>query len=110
MKREFICTEIFDHSWARIGLTDEDLARLQAELLLDPMIGDVIPQTNGARKVRVQAKGHGKRGGARVIYVDVLVQERIYLLLAYPKNELTKLTSEQSKMVARLVTQLKEGK
>ncbi|GHU24638.1 hypothetical protein AGMMS50243_28010 [Betaproteobacteria bacterium] len=34
----------------------------------NPDAGDVIPQTNGLRKVRFSRQGMGKRGGARVIY------------------------------------------
>ena len=50
-----------------------------------------------------------KSGGARVIYVDVVIQERIYLLLAYPKNVQTNLTPEQVRTLNRLITELKEG-
>ena len=32
------------------------------------MQGDVIPGTGGLRKIRWQSNGHGKRGGARIIY------------------------------------------
>lgn len=41
---------------------------LQIELLLSPETGDVIQGTGGLRKVRVAAKGKGKKGGVRVIY------------------------------------------
>jgi len=44
-----------------------------------------------------------------VIYVDVVIQERIYLLLAYPKNVQTNLTPEQVRTLNRLITELKEG-
>lgn len=37
-------------------------------LLQSPELGDVIQGADGLRKVRVTAKGKGKRGGARVIY------------------------------------------
>jgi hypothetical protein len=33
-----------------------------------PDAGDIIPGSGGCRKLRWAAKGHGKRGGARVIY------------------------------------------
>ena len=108
MKKEFVYTEIFDRSWGALGLSAEELRGLELRLLLDPLEGHVIPRTNGARKVRVAAKGSGKRGGGRVIYVDVVVQERIYLLLAYPKNELENLTEDQRKGISKLIAQLKE--
>lgn len=108
MIREFVMTPAFDRSWAAIGLDDQDLSALQDTLLVDPEAGEVIPGTGGARKVRVPASGHGKRGGARVIYVDLVVLEKIYLLAAYAKNEQTNMTPEQKKVVRNLIMQLKE--
>lgn len=81
---------------------------MQQTLLIDPEAGDVIPGTGGARKVRVSAKGHGKRGGARVIYVDIVVQEEIYLLAAYAKNEQTDMTANEKKIIRDFIKTLKE--
>jgi hypothetical protein len=38
-------------------------------LIVHPDAGDAIPGAGGARKLRWAAKGKGKRGGARIIYV-----------------------------------------
>lgn len=108
MKREFVRTATFEKSWAAVGLSDEDLRRLENMLLDDPKAGDVIPHLNGARKLRFSLSGRGKSGGARVIYVDVLIRERVYLLLAYPKNVQTDLTNEQRKILCALIDALKE--
>ena len=35
----------------------------------NPNIGDVMPGTNGFRKLRAARPGMGKRGGCRVIYI-----------------------------------------
>jgi hypothetical protein len=40
----------------------------------------VIPGTGGARKLRWAAKGKGKRGGARIIYVYVVIAARVFLI------------------------------
>ncbi len=74
----------------------------------NPELGDVIQDTGGARKIRIPLENRGKSGGARVIYVDVVIRERIYLLLAYPKNVQSNLTPEQKKMVRKLVKLIKE--
>jgi hypothetical protein len=42
---------------------DDDYADFQRELANDPEAGDVIPGTGGLRKIRMAAKGRGKRGG-----------------------------------------------
>ena len=94
--------------WERMGLGDDELQELQMMLLLDPDEGDVIPGLSGARKVRISLQGKGKSGGARVIYVDVVVRKQIYLLLAYPKTVQADLTPEQKKMLKKLVDAIKE--
>jgi hypothetical protein len=48
-------------------LSDDEFAALQLWLLVRPESGAVIPHSGGCRKLRWAAKGHGKRGGARVI-------------------------------------------
>jgi putative component of toxin-antitoxin plasmid stabilization module len=56
-------------------------------LALNPLAGDVVPGTQGARKIRWSAKGKGKRSGARVIYFNRLELGFILLLAVYAKNE-----------------------
>jgi len=53
----------------------------------NPEAGDVIPGAQGARKVRWQATGRGKRGGSRVIYFNQLEDGLIVLLAVYAKND-----------------------
>lgn len=42
MTREFVMLPEFDKNWKLLELSDDDLNRLQAELLNDPKIGDVM--------------------------------------------------------------------
>lgn len=107
MNREFVRTSPFERACQRMGLTEEDIRHLEETLLADPQIGDVIPGINGARKMRIQTSSHGKRGGGRVIYIDLVVKERIHLLFAYPKNELANLTAEHKKMLNDMIKILK---
>lgn len=51
----------------------------------NPLSGDVIPGTGGLRKIRWGRSGMGKRGGARVIYYNLLNDGEIWLLIAYTK-------------------------
>ena len=109
MERKFVETESFRKSWRAMGMNDDELRILQELILIDPQRGDVIPETGGARKMRIQMEGRGKRGGARVIYVDIFEAETIYLLLAYPKNVQEDLTDEQKKAIRKLVLTIKAG-
>ena len=76
-------------------LDEDDLAALQVLLLLHPDAGDVIPGGRGLRKVRVPAKGRGKRGGGRVIYYWIADDGQIILVYAYAKSERKDMTPRQ---------------
>lgn len=109
MTRKFIYTPSFRKCWEAMGLNDESLVDLEQALLENPQAGDVIRDTGGARKMRIQLEGRGTRGGGRVIYLDVFEQEHLYLLLAYPKNVQSDLTPSQKKIIRQLVEQIKKG-
>lgn len=59
-----------------------------------PDAGDVIPHTNGLRKVRWKRQGMGKQGGARVIYTLRRADGQIVLLLVYAKAKFDNLRPE----------------
>jgi hypothetical protein len=90
-----------------MGLTDDDLNDLEIFLTNNPEYGDVIPGTNGLRKLRWAAKGKGKRGGARVLYLDILVVEKIYLITAYSKDTKIDLSASEKKEIKELIYILK---
>jgi len=109
VKREFIRTATFERSWSAAGFGDKELRELENMLLLNPSSGTVIPHLSGARKIRFAPEGRGKSGGARVIYVDIVMKERMYLLLAYPKNAQASLTPDQTRIIRNLIDALREG-
>jgi hypothetical protein len=84
-------------------LDDDDVARMQGQLIARPDAGKIIPKSGGLRKLRVAAKGHGKRGGARIIYYWVVARDRILLLDIYAKNEREDLTADQLKQLRLLI-------
>lgn len=106
MRREFVYTAPFRKCWKAMGLDDDNLLELEAALLDNPEIGDVIEGTGGARKMRIQLEGRGKRGGGRIIYLDVFEHENLYLLFAYPKNVQDDLTAEQKKVIRRMIEEI----
>jgi hypothetical protein len=67
----------------------------------------VIPGSGGVRKLRWAAKGKGKRGGARIIYVYVVVAGRVYLMRCYAKNVKTDLTVDEKKALRQIAAYLK---
>ena len=84
-------------------LDDEDYRRLQAALIVNPELGDLIRGTGGLRKARWSAEGRGKRGGMRVIYYWLTKRHQLLMLLIYPKSARDDLTANERKLLAKLV-------
>lgn len=79
-----------------------------AGYLMDhPDSGDVIPGSGGVRKLRWAAKGKGKRGGVRIVYLYVVVAVRIYLIRCYAKNVKTDLTADEKRQLRQIAAHLK---
>ncbi|WP_041948673.1 type II toxin-antitoxin system RelE/ParE family toxin [Turneriella parva] len=107
MFRVFIELPSFLKSWTKIGLSEEDLWELEDFLAENPESGDTVAGTGGLRKIRWAAKGRGKRGGARVCYVDFVRREKLYSIAAYSKNEKSDISPEEKAQIKKLIDQLK---
>lgn len=92
MTREFIISKEFDRAWKQLGLDDDELYELEMYLCEKPDVGDVLEGTGGLRKVRWALDGRGKSGGARVIYLDIVFANHIYLITVFSKNEKSNLS------------------
>lgn len=108
MTREFVMLPEFDKNWKLLDLTDEDLKRLQSELLDDPKVGDVMQGTGGVRKMRFAFENRGKSGSTRVVYIDFAVYEKIYLITAYPKSAKDNLTKEERNAIKQMAEKLRK--
>lgn len=97
---------IFDKQWKNMGLDDNDLKRLQEQLLFNPAAGVLVQGTGGLRKIRFAFDGRGKSGSVRVVYVDFVVHEIIYLIYAYPKNEKDNLTKEEKNNIRKMIERI----
>jgi len=85
----------------------DGIEALAAFLADRPDSGDVIPGAGGARKLRWAAKGKGKRGGARIIYVYVVIAARVYLIRCYAKNVKADLSADEKKELRQIAANLK---
>lgn len=76
----------------------------------NPETGSTVSGLGGVRKMRVAdySRGKGKRGGLRVLYLDLPAKETTYLLFVYGKDESDDLNPNQKKAVRSLVGQLKK--
>jgi hypothetical protein len=90
---------------ARGLFSEDDLLAIEVALLLKPEAGALIPGCHGLRKLRWAAKGHGKSGGARIIYYLARRDGIIMLMLAYPKNEQSDITPDQARFLLQILKQ-----
>ena len=84
-------------------LKDDEYRALQNYIVEIPNSGDLIKGSGGIRKLRWQSSGHGKRGGARIIYYWATSEEKIFMLYAYPKKDLSDLSKDQLSVLKKLV-------
>jgi hypothetical protein len=84
---EVLETPVFRRDAVGVGLSDDNLALIINAIAADPMSGDLMPGTGGARKLRFAFGGKGKRGGIRTIYYYGGGDVPIFLLAIVKKGE-----------------------
>ena len=109
MTRTFIQTREFTRNWDDLGLNDDDLRRLELQIMSDPQIGAVMRGTGKLRKMRFALENGGKSGGMRVCYVDFLLLETVYLITVYPKSMKENLTSAERNDIKKMIMKLEES-
>ena len=60
MRRIFIATNQFWSLWIKNGLGDDDIRRLEDELIRNPQAGDVIRDTGGGAEATLGLQRDGK--------------------------------------------------
>lgn len=89
---------------------DETLYSIQNALPANPLLGDVIKGTGGARKGRIgnPKNKSGKSGGFRFVYIYLPNNDRFYLLTIYSKKDYGDLSPGQAKMLGAIVREVKK--
>jgi hypothetical protein len=80
-------TSVFLQDVARAGISDDERANIIDLIARNPMDGDLIPGTGGARKLRVAGRGKGKSGGFRVVTYYAAKDVPILMLAMVDKSE-----------------------
>ena len=105
----FVQPTIFLREWKRLGFTDDDLRRMEYQLLQNPKIGDVIQGTGRLRKMRFSYEHRGKSGSVRICYVDFEQYECVYLLAVFAKNEQDNLSSSECTLLKKQIERLEKA-
>jgi len=83
------------------GLFDDEISGIVAAISLDPMSGDLIPGTGGARKLRIAGRGKGKSGGYRTISYFAGDDVPVLLLALINKGERADLSQTERNELRR---------
>ena len=94
MNYSIATTEYFESNFKRLSKKyrslNDDYELLINELLKNPTMGDKVGDNTRKVRMAIASKNKGKRGGARVITCNILidvVNTKIYLLAIYDKGE-----------------------
>ncbi|WP_211850859.1 type II toxin-antitoxin system RelE/ParE family toxin [Plastoroseomonas hellenica] len=76
-------------------MSEEERAAFVTFIAANPLAGDVVPGTGGARKVRWARPGMGKSGGYRVVTYFGGTDIPLFLITVYTKNVRANLTQAE---------------
>ena len=107
MTRTFIQTKEFSRRWDSLGFDDNDLRKLELDIINNLNKYPIIKGTGGLRKARIPMDNKGKSGGARVCFVDFVFAETVYLITVYGKKDKENLSKEEKNEIKKLIEILK---
>lgn len=109
MQRTFIYAHLFEQDLKGRRRAVEIVEAVESELLRDLACGDVVQRTGGVRKFRSEdfTRGKERRGGIRVLYLDLPHVERTHLLFLYDKGEANDLSPEGKMRIRQIVIEIK---
>ena len=99
-------THLFLRRAKECGVGEEERAEIVLFIATHPQAGDLIPDTGGARKLRIAKPGQGKRGGYRVITFFAHHDIPVFLLTIYAKNQKENLGQDEKSAMKILAKSL----
>ena len=89
---------------------DDVLREMQDELVQNPERGNMLQGLGGIRKARAAnpARGKGKRGGYRYLFLYLDHKQHIHLLYLLDKDEQEDLDDNERKALRKMVTDLRK--
>jgi hypothetical protein len=98
----------FENDAKAAGLSEEEVVAIVTWLSGNPLAGDLIPGTGGARKVRFSGKGKGKSGGYRTVHYYGGLDVPLFLLALIDKGERANLSKAERNTIAQELASLAE--
>ncbi len=98
-----LLTPVFLKQALAAGVDEEELQQIVEAIAREPLSGDLMAGTGGARKLRHALQGKGKSGGARTIHYFAGEDVPVFLLSIYGKNTKANLTKSERNELAKLL-------
>jgi hypothetical protein len=108
VKREFIYVANFEKKWRRLHLDDSVLRLLENYIMENPDAAVIMQGTGGLRKLRWAFPGSGKSGGMRILYVDFVYYDKIFVVDVFTKTEKDNLTDAEKNAVKQSIQLLEK--
>lgn len=110
MKRTFIQLKSFSKDVDAAGIRDL-VESIELDILRNPECGDLVQGTGGVRKIRIrdERRGKGKRGGYRVLFLDLPHAGKTYLLVLYDKNTKNDISADERAVVKEIAAGIKKA-
>jgi hypothetical protein len=99
-------TSVFQRQAAAAGLTDDEVQDIAVPIAADPLSGDLMPGTGGARKLRFARLRGGKSGGYRTIHYYGGDDVPVFLLALIDKRRRENLSAAERNELARILPQI----
>jgi hypothetical protein len=99
-----VFTAVFERHAKDAGLSDDELMAIATRLAENPLAGDLIPGTGGARKTRFARDGKGKSGGYRTIHYFGGGDIPVFLLALVDKGKRADLSQAERNALSKLLT------
>jgi hypothetical protein len=91
-----------------VGLSEEERDEIKVALAINPMMGEVMVGTGGARKFRWRGRGKGKSGGYRVVSYFGGGDIPVFLFTVFSKGEKANLNAVDKQVLKAVIASLSE--
>jgi hypothetical protein len=88
------------------GLSEDERNNIVTTIAIDPEAGEIMKETGGARKLRVEGKGKGKSGGFRVITYFGGDDIPVFLLDLFSKGQKVNLTQAERNTLRAILSKI----
>ncbi len=107
MSFEIVPTDMFERKLKRLAKKHKslknDLANLVLELSENPTLGTSLGKECYKIRLKIESKGKGKSGGARLITLVRIMNETVFLIDIYDKADQTTISNEKLKELIELL-------